>query len=163
MPKREYGSVLLGSFNIRKLGSSRSRSPDTWDFLSEVCQSFDLIAIQEIVDDLTGLKRLMGLLGSEFGLIVSDQTGAFPGEPGLGERLGFIYRRSVVERMEVATDISYDRTKVLNTISDNYEVFTDVMDSYSVRWQAYRDGSSRRKPRLRLPIFSHIYSTAVLR
>ena len=55
--------------------------------------------------------------------------------------------------MEVATDISYDRTKVLNTISDNYEVFMDVMDSYAVRWQAYRDGSSRRKPRLRLPIF----------
>ena len=97
LPKREYGSVLLGSFNIRKLGSSRSRSPDTWDFLSEVCQSFDLIAIQEIMDDLTGLKRLMGLLGSEFRLIVSDQTGAFPGEPGLGERLGFIYRRSVVD------------------------------------------------------------------
>ena len=29
LPKREYGSVLLGSFNIRKLGSSRSRSADT--------------------------------------------------------------------------------------------------------------------------------------
>ena len=29
LPQREYGSVLLGSFNIRKLGSSRSRNPDT--------------------------------------------------------------------------------------------------------------------------------------
>ena len=31
LPQREYGSVLLGFFNIRKLGSSRSWSPDTWD------------------------------------------------------------------------------------------------------------------------------------
>ena len=42
--------------------------------------------------DLTGLRRLMSLLGPEFDLVVSDQTGVFPGEPGVGERLGFIYR-----------------------------------------------------------------------
>ena len=49
LPQREYGSVLLGSFNIRKLGSSRSRSPDTWKFLADVCRSFDLLAVQEII------------------------------------------------------------------------------------------------------------------
>ena len=85
LPEREYGSVLLGSFNIRKLGSSRSRSPDTWEFLAEVCRSFDLLAVQEIMDDLSGLRRLMSLLGPDFDLIVSDVTGKFPGESGLGE------------------------------------------------------------------------------
>ena len=50
LPEREYGSVLLGSFNIRKLGSSRSRNQDTWEFLAEVCRSFDLLAVQEIMD-----------------------------------------------------------------------------------------------------------------
>ena len=110
LPQREYGSVLLGSFNIRKLGSSRSRNQNTWDFLATVCGSFDLIAVQEIMDDLSGMQRLMSLLGPGFTLIVSDQTGVFPGERGVGERLGFIYRWSAVERMEVTTDISYDRT-----------------------------------------------------
>ena len=84
LPRREYGSVLLGSFNIRKLGSARSRSPDTWEFLATVCRSFDLIAVQEIMDDLSGLRRLMSLLGPEFSMVVSDLTGVFPGEPGLG-------------------------------------------------------------------------------
>ena len=107
LPEREYGSVLLGSFNIRKLGSSRSRSPDTWEFLADVCRSFDLLAVQEVMDDLSGLRRLMSLLGPDFDLIVSDVTGRFPGESGLGERLGFIYRPSVVKRTEVATDITY--------------------------------------------------------
>ena len=57
LPERVYGSVVLGSFNIRKLGSTRSRSPDTWDFLAHVCQHFDLLALQEIQDDIDGLQR----------------------------------------------------------------------------------------------------------
>jgi len=59
LPKRVYGSVILGSFNIRKLGASRNRNQETWEFLAHVCQHFDLLAIQEILDDLSGLRRLM--------------------------------------------------------------------------------------------------------
>ena len=73
LPKRVYGSVTLGSFNIRKLGSSRNRNQDTWEFIAHVCGHFDLLAIQEILDDLSGLRRLMSLLGPEFGLIISDR------------------------------------------------------------------------------------------
>jgi len=40
LPKRVYGSVTLASFNIRKLGSSRGRSQDTWEFLAYVCKHF---------------------------------------------------------------------------------------------------------------------------
>ncbi len=153
LPQREYGSVLLGSFNIRKLGSSRSRSQDTWKFLAEVCRSFDLIAIQEIMDDMSGLRRLMSLLGPEFSMIVSDQTGKFPGEQGMGERLGFIYRWSIVERMEVATDITYDRTKILNSIATDYDAFKEKMDVYVPKWKAYVGGTSGSKPRLKMPVF----------
>ena len=55
------------------------------------------------MDNLSGLRRLMSLLGPEFSMVVSDQTGVFPGEPGVGERLGFIYRWNTVERMEVGS------------------------------------------------------------
>jgi len=152
LAQREYGSVLLGSFNIRKLGSSRSRNKDTWEFLAEVCRSFDLLAVQEVMDDLSGLRRLMSLLGPDFDLIVSDVTGKFPGERGLGERLAFIYRWSAVKRTEVATDITYDRTKVLNTIAERYVKFDEVMDPYAPKWRAYLDGT-RGKPRLNMPVF----------
>ena len=47
----------LGSFNIRKLGASRSRNSDTWEFLANVCRSVDLLAVQEIMDDLSGLRQ----------------------------------------------------------------------------------------------------------
>ena len=85
LPKREYGSAVLGSLNIRKLGSARSRDQDTWEFLAHVCSHFDLLAVQEVLDDLSGLRRLMSLMPSEYGLIVSDTTGAFPGRRGLAE------------------------------------------------------------------------------
>ena len=153
LPEREYGSVLLGSFNIRKLGSSRSRNANTWEFLAEVCRSFDLLAVQEVMDDLSGLRRLMSLLGPEFDLIVSDVTGKFPGESGLGERLGFIYRWSAVKRTEVATDITYDRTKMLNTVALEYDAFSGEMDPYAPRYQAYVAGTSTVKHRLKMPVF----------
>ena len=153
LPQREYGSVLLGSFNIRKLGSSRSRNSGTWEFLADVCRSFDLLAVQEIMDDLSGLRRLMDLLGPDFSLVVSDQTGVFPGEPGVGERLGFIYRWSAVDRMEVASDVTFDRTKILDSIVSNYEAFTGDVAPYARQLADYRAGERKRRPKLKLSVF----------
>ena len=151
LPQRVYGSVLLGSFNIRKMGNTRNRSPDTWEFLADTCRSFDLIAVQEIMDNLDGLKRLMSLLGPEFSLVVSDMTGVFPGEPGVGERLGFIYRWNVVERMEVASDVTFDRTK--DSIASHYPVFDEEMEVYAKRLRDYEAGLRRTKPKLKLRVF----------
>lgn len=78
-PERTYDTALLCSFNIRKLGSSRNRSKETWEFLARICRQFDLIAVQEILDDLSGITELMDLIGDEFGLVLSDRTGVFPG------------------------------------------------------------------------------------
>ena len=121
LPQRVYGSVVLGSFNIRKIGKESNRNQDTWKFLAEVSRHFDLLAVQEIQDDLGGLLKLKDLMGPEFGMIVSDKTGVFPGEQGMGERLGFIYNWSMVKRTEVATDITFDRTMILNTIAMHSE------------------------------------------
>lgn len=152
-PKRVYGSALMGSFNIRKLGSSRSRSPETWDFLARICRQFDLLAIQEIMDDLSGMNRLMDLLGPEFGMVVSDKTGSFPGAPGLGERLGFIYRWSVVKRGEVISDITYDRTKVIEILAENYQEIKQVLEPYSERLLDYQAGNRRKPKNIKLPAF----------
>jgi len=152
-PRRIYGTALMGSFNIRKLGSSRNRSAETWQFLARICKQFDLIAIQEIMDDLSGLNRIMEYIGPEFGMVVSDKTGVFPGASGLGERLGFIFRWSIVERGEVISDITYDRTKVIEIMADNYQAIHKVMQPYSEKYLEYKVGT-RGKPRnIKLPAF----------
>ena len=154
LPDRVYGSVLLASFNIRKLGSAINRNNETWQFLADVCRRFDLLAVQEIMDDLSGLRKLQRMMGPEFGVIVSDKTGAFPGEPGVGERLGFIFNRSNVRRTEVASDLSYDRSKVLSTLCRyNEEIYRAIaphamkLDDYLGKLEAYRAGKRPTKPK----------------
>ena len=158
-PERVYGSALIGSFNIRKLGSVRSRNKRTWAFLARICAQFDLLAVQEVMDDLGGLRRLMGLLGPEFGMIASDKTGAFPGDPGLGERLAFIYNRRAVRRTEIATDITYDRSRLLATITANNDALHSALgpvaayEAELAAWKSRRRGTKPRRPKVRLPVF----------
>lgn len=159
LPKREYGSVVLGSFNIRKLGAVTKRSRQTWDFLAHVCKHFDLLALQEIMDDLSGFQELKGRMGSEFGTIVSDRTGVFSNQPGLGERLGFIYNLSMVKRGEVVSDISFDRTKVLETLARNYDQINQAILPYVDylkeldQWNSNQLGQRPKKPNVKMPVF----------
>lgn len=153
LPERVYGSVVLGCFNIRKLGRVSARNADTWQFLADTCRRFDILAVQEIQDDLEGLRHLAKLMGPEFGLIVSDKTGAFPGEPGLSERLGYIFNWKTVQRTEIATDITYDRTKVLNTvyghnaeIQEAFAQYAADLEKYETKLEAFEAGLRRSKP-----------------
>ena len=160
LPERVYGSVVLGSFNIRKLGAPKNRNQRTWEFLAHVCRHFDFLAVQEIQDDLRGLRKLMGLLGPDFGLIVSDATGTFPGGPGLAERLGFIFNWRVVQRTEIATDISYDRSRVLETLALNRDDLEKPLDKLGEalediqEWEAGgKPPPKPKKPKVKLPVF----------
>ena len=103
LPERKYGSVLIGSFNIRKLGKvgGTGRDEETMRFLADVCQHFDLLAVQEVMPEMTGIRRLRDLMGPEYGLIVSDIVGTFPGESGNEERLAYIYNRALVRRLRL--------------------------------------------------------------
>ncbi len=158
-PQRVYGSALLASFNIRKLGKKDRRSANTWKFLANICKQFDLLSIQEIMDDLEGFEYLLELMGPDFHAVVSDQTGLFPGDRGLGERLGFIYNTRVVERGDVVSDISFDRSKLFKTIIDNYEVLRDELLPYLMfldtrkAWQQNPIGQEPKPPKVNIPVF----------
>ena len=134
-PQRRDGSVLLGSFNIRKLGDPTNRSDGDWEFLARTCACFDLLAVQEVMPDLDGLRRLRDEMAEHvddavegFAAVVSDETGAFASERGLRERLGFLYRWPVVERMEIASDLTYDRTRTLRTLAENKAELVEALE-----------------------------------
>ncbi|MEM9091347.1 MAG: endonuclease/exonuclease/phosphatase family protein [Cyanobacteria bacterium P01_F01_bin.53] len=158
-PQRIYGSALLASFNIRKLGKRSSRSANTWKFLAYICKQFDLLSIQEIMDDLEGFDHLLDLMGPDFHAVVSDRTGVFPGERGIGERLGFIYNKRVIERGDVVSDISFDRSKLIKTIIDNYEILREDLLPYLKFLDAHKAWSqnpTRKEPTpppVKIPIF----------
>lgn len=115
LPARRRKSIVIGSYNALKLGKEIN-SAKQWDFLTQFVSRFDLLAVQEVMDDLSGVRRLLKSLGSRYKLVVSDTTGAFPGDRGLRERLAFIYRPSRIHLKELVSDITYDRSHIIATL-----------------------------------------------
>lgn len=124
-PRRRRKSILAGTFNIRSLGQVANRSSESWLFLAHICKQFDLLAIQEVSDNLEGLQFLMKTMGRGFKLAVSDVTGAAPGRRGKTERLAFVYRNSTVQMGPLASDITYDKTYTLDSLAENDKEWVD--------------------------------------
>lgn len=130
LPARRSDSVVLTSFNIRKIGLIKNKSPGAWAFLKRFCERCDLIAVQEVQDSLEALIHLKGLLGENYGLAVSDITGGIAGKQAMVERLAFLFRWDQIERTEVASDITIDRSAVLDTL---YEERADFLLAFETR------------------------------
>lgn len=134
LPQRKYGYVVIGSFNIRKLGKLQAKEGDTgrddatMQFLADVCRRFDLVAVQEVMREMSGVRRLQELLGDEYGLVVSDIVGAFPGERGNEERLAYLYNRRLVQRSALVTEVTASRTKVIKTIACHHKALFETME-----------------------------------
>lgn len=168
LPQRVYGSLVLGSFNIRKLGRMKTggkheRDEMAFHFLADVCRHFDLLAVQEVMSSTESVRHLQELMGDEYGLIVSDPTGALPdGRRGMPERMAFIYDRSVVQRTDLVTDITYDRTEILDTLVDQFDdiarevrEYRRAVDRHEVAAAAARAAGRKvpTAPKLDMPAF----------
>jgi hypothetical protein len=157
LPVRSRKSVVIGSFNIRKLGTKKKKSDGAWELLSMIGERFDLLAIQEVQDNLEGIRHLKKTLGSSYGLVVSDITGVYPGQRGSKERLAYLFKWTVVRRTEVASDITYDRTKVSNVLFDNRKDFWAEFSKHETDLAAFRKkkaaGKKASKPAVPNPHF----------
>ena len=145
LPKRRSKSIVLGTFNIRKLGDVKKRSKQAWDFLQLISQRFDLLAIQEVMDNLEGIRELHNRLGKKYGLVVSDVTGVFPGEKGVAERLAFLFHWPRIERSELASDITYDRSKIVQTLLTNHVDFEDTWEKHLKALVAWKRKAVKNK------------------
>mmetsp|Transcript_28689 Transcript_28689/g.41867 ORF Transcript_28689/g.41867 Transcript_28689/m.41867 type:complete len:407 (-) Transcript_28689:42-1262(-) len=153
LPVRTDGSALIGSFNIRKLGNPDNRNANTWKFLVTVIKCFDILAIQEALDDISGLHRLLADLNGEYKMMCSDKTGTYPGDLGVGERLVFFYRTETVELGEVVSDITYDRSKVTDILMNHLDEIVEEKEKYDQKMADYNAGRRKTKPSFSVPTF----------
>ena len=162
LPERRSDSVVLGSFNIRHL-SGRKRSDGAWRLLQTICERYDLLAIQEVKNDLEGLRKLHGLIGRDFEKTLTDTTGYHPAETSLpAERLAFFHRTHKVRRLELASEITFDRGRLAKTLFTNRDKFQEVFTSHARKCakieaeniERVRDGKrKKRKPSIPFPMF----------
>lgn len=151
LPERRGDSVIIGSFNIRKLGAIAKRSDQSWEFLKTTIARFDLIAIQEVMDDLSGLEHLLSLLGDDYGMVVSDITGTKPGSSGNTERLGFLFNWKKVQRTALASDVTFDRSEIANNLYDNKSEFTKAWTAHTKKLKDWETKTAEKKAQGKKP------------
>lgn len=105
------GDILVASWNIREFDSEKygGRIVDSYYYIAEILSHFDLIAIQEVREDLAALKRVQNLLGGWWKYIVTDVT---EGTSGNGERMAFLYDTRKVTFDGLAGEVVLPSSKV---------------------------------------------------
>ena len=83
-------TLIVGSWNLREFGGTKSdgRESEPLLYIAEIISRFDLVAVQEVRDNLDSLDALMRMLGNWWKYLVSDVT---QGRAGNSERHAFIY------------------------------------------------------------------------
>ncbi len=90
--KRQPDTLIIGSWNIRHFDGGRLRLPESYHYIAEIIDHFDICAVQE-VKDIKAVERLVRLLGPNWDFFVNDSSG--PGR-GNNERMAFLFDRRKV-------------------------------------------------------------------
>ena len=103
-PPRRPGTLVLGTWNLREFDSESwgTRLPESYAYIAEVIDRFDLVAVQEVRSDLRALEALLERLGKHWAYLVSDVT---EGKAGNRERLAFLYDTTKVRFLGIAGEL----------------------------------------------------------
>lgn len=106
IPSKTNDSLLLATWNIRDFDSNKFgyglRKNESFHYIAEILNAFDLIAVQEINRDFKPFSRLMRLLGPNYDYIITDTT---EGKSGNLERIAFVFDRRKVQFRKIAGEI----------------------------------------------------------
>ena len=99
-------TLLLATWNIRDFGARRfnprKRVMESLFYIAEIISAYDIIAVQEVNENLNQFKDLLDILGYPWTYICTDVT---EGSGGNQERMAFIYDRSKVQFRNMAGEI----------------------------------------------------------
>jgi endonuclease/exonuclease/phosphatase family metal-dependent hydrolase len=98
VPARVANRLLVATWNIANLGA-QARRPQDHALLAEVVGWFDLVAVQEVKDNLGGLEQLLAALPGSWRAIYSDAAGN-------DERMAYLYDSAKVRPRELVGEIA---------------------------------------------------------
>lgn len=97
IPAKAPDRLLLATWNIANLGLQERRDQD-YQLLAELIGWFDLVALQEVNDNLQGLRAIQQHLPAPYRALFSDRAGN-------DERLAFLYDTQKVTLLEKVGEI----------------------------------------------------------
>ena len=116
IPNKEKDKLLIATWNLTNFGE-QERTPEHLELMAYVMSQFDVIAVQEIADDLTQFNELMGYMKGNFKASFSDIAGN-------KERLGFVYNASKVEQVGLVAELAmrgYEQRRITIEVGDEKE------------------------------------------
>lgn len=98
-PKELDHNLIVATWNLREFGNvnkkwktgkgdSPKRNLGDVHYIAEILSRFDVVAVQEVQNNLEALRLTMALLGPDYGFHITDISG---GDEGDDERLAYIY------------------------------------------------------------------------
>ena len=130
IPERTDSNVLLATWNLTAFGV-HERALWHLELMAEILQPFDVIAVQEVGEDLTQLQVLLGKLEGNWRAI-------YTGVEGDDERLAFLFNTDRVTPGGLATELRVESTRHRHlAVGDLQESFEELhRDPFVVRFEA---------------------------
>lgn len=97
IPKKNSSKLLLATWNIANLGL-QVRDAEHYKLIAEIISWFDLVAIQEVNDDLEGLREVQKYL--------PGYNAIFTDEGGNNERMTYLFDASKISTLEKFGELS---------------------------------------------------------
>jgi endonuclease/exonuclease/phosphatase family metal-dependent hydrolase len=97
IPAKATNRLLVASWNIANLGEQKRRDKD-YRIIAEIVGWFDIVAIQEAKDNLSGLRAILAALPPSWRTLFSDHSGN-------DERLAFLYDGDKIKQLEKVGEI----------------------------------------------------------
>ncbi|WP_292003243.1 endonuclease/exonuclease/phosphatase family protein [Chlorobium sp.] len=118
VPERNGRQWLrLATWNLREFDTPKygGRLKESLYFIAEIISHFDIVALQEVREDLGSLRVLMEFLGEhEWGYIATDVT---EGSSGNRERMVFVFQKNRVRFTSIAGEVVLDKSDVVTDFS----------------------------------------------
>ncbi|MCC6410765.1 MAG: endonuclease/exonuclease/phosphatase family protein [Saprospiraceae bacterium] len=114
VPSKRLGeNLLIATWNIRAFGNitrkwtseegdSPRRDLHSVRAIAEIVRHFDVIALQEVKDNIRGLRDLMEILGRDWSMILTDVN---RGDVGNGERMAYLFDTRRVQLSGLACEL----------------------------------------------------------
>ncbi len=107
IPHRQVDeNIVIATWNIAQF--SNNKKARALQYIADMCERFDIVAIQEVKGDLRGLSRLQALLPGNYKILVSDPTGN-------NERMAFLYDKRTVISTGLVCEIGFSGSIVQPT------------------------------------------------
>ena len=106
-------NLLIGTWNLRAFGDltekwesderdSPQRNLHALRCIAEVVSRFDVVAIQEVKDNLKALRHMLKVLGPDWSMLLTDVN---QGDAGNGERIAFLFDTRKVKSSGLACEL----------------------------------------------------------